>query len=568
MLLKSLKWKTVTMAMTYKTHEYIETYFDLIESGKIAACKEQFQLIDYLRKVLARDDVYIDEEQVKNSVEIPAKYFPFALFDWQKFVNVFIYGLRWKHDDSLVFDTYFLYMGRGAGKNGYLSWNAFYMMTKQHGIRNYDIDIVATSEKQAKRSFTDVHEVLEDKENLNKLNKAFYRSLVSIRSNSTNSELRYNTSNARTKDGGRPGCVMFDEEHEYENYATINVFTTGGGKIKDYREFHTSTDGNVRGGPLDDLKEEARAILNGEIGIEESSLFPFIFKLDDPAEVDNKEMWVKANPSYPFNTELQKKMHREYNKMQRNASLRITFMTKRMNCPVEDTRSVVATYEDILATNQPVPMLEGIDAVGGLDFADVRDFCSVGVLAKKGGKRYWLQHTFIHENALKLQDINQDLVQIALDKGVAEMVYGKSISPEKVVNWFMEKAEKGFYIKKICLDDYRATIVGPLLKEAGFEIEICRKGRFTHSKLSPLVDDIFINQTLIFGDDPIMRWYVGNVYKEYLDNDNIEYKKIDKEKRKTDGFFAFLHALNCDDEIEDYGDFDYEAGFTMKPIVI
>lgn len=561
----------MTMATTYKTHPYIETYFDLIESGKIAACKEQFQLIAYLRKVLARDDVYIDEEQVRNSVEIPAKYFPFALFDWQKFVNVFIYGLRWKHDDSLVFDTYFLYMGRGAGKNGYLSWNGFYMMTKQHGIRNYDIDIVATSEKQAKRSFKDVYEVLEDKKNLNKLNKAFYRSLVSIRNNGTNSELRYNTSNARTKDGGRPGCVMFDEEHEYENYSTINVFTTGGGKIKDYREFHTSTDGNVRGGPLDDLKEEARAILNGEIGIEESSLFPFIFKLDDPAEVDNKEMWVKANPSYPFNTELQKKMHREYNKMQRNASLRITFMTKRMNCPVEDTRSVVATYEDILATKQLVDIekLKGLDTIGGLDFADVRDFCSVGILAKKGGKRYWLQHTFIHENALKLQDINPDIIQISLDKGVAEMVYGKSIPPEKVVAWFIQKAEEGFYIKKIRLDTYRYSIVGPKLEEAGFEVEVCRTGNFTHSKLSPLIDDMFINQNIIFGDDPIMRWYVGNVYKDFLANGNVEYKKIDKEKRKTDGFYAFLHALNSDDEIEDYGDFDdYEGNFEFNPIVV
>ena len=103
----------------------------------------------------------------------------------------------------------------------------------------------------------------------------------------------YNTSNARTKDGKRRGCVIFDEEHEYEKYDTIKVFTSGGGKIRDYREFHISTDGNVRGGPLDDLKAEAKMILNGEISIEESTLFPFICKLDDQTEVDDMKTGQK-----------------------------------------------------------------------------------------------------------------------------------------------------------------------------------------------------------------------------------------------------------------------------------
>ena len=69
--------------------------------------------------------------------------------------------------------------------------------------------------------------------------------------------------------------------------------------------------------------------------------------------------------------------------------------------------------------------------------------------------------------------------------------------------------------------------------------------------LSPLVEELFVKQNLVFGDDPLMRWYVGNVYKEEKGNGNIEYLKIDKEKRKTDGFFAFLHALNSDAELKE-----------------
>ncbi|PFR42543.1 terminase, partial [Bacillus cereus] len=98
----------------------------------------------------------------------------------------------------------------------------------------------------------------------------------------------------------------------------------------------------------------------------------------------------------------------------------------------------------------------------------------------------------------------------------------KSIDPHRVKNWFLEMAKK-YRIKKICMDSFRDSILGPVLKEAGFEVEIVRRGPITHSKLSPLVDDLFINNRLIFGDDLLMRWYVWNTYKDNKNNGNIEY---------------------------------------------
>lgn len=512
-------------------------------------------LMSYVRKILSRDDIYIDDDMIENSIDVPAKYFPYKLYPWQKFVNVFIFGLRWKSDNTLVFNRYFIYMGRGGGKNGYISYNSFFMMSKKHGISNYDIDIVATSEEQAKRSFLDVYNVLEDTKNLDRLKKAFYRSKVEIRNNSTKSSMQYNTSNARTKDGKRPGCVIFDEEHEYDNYDTIKVFTSGGGKVQDYREFHISTDGNVRGGPLDDLKDEAKMILNGEIGIDESSLFPFICKLDKPEEVEDINNWAKANPSLPYNEVLLRKMKSEYSQMQRNAAIRIEFMTKRMNSPVEDTRKAVATYDDILATEQPMPDFSGFECIGSVDFAQIRDFCSVGALFKHEGKRYFKHHTFMHHTAPKLQDINKDIIQLAIKKGLLTVVYEPSIDRKHVVNWFVEQAQK-YHFLKVAMDLYRSTILKDAFEEAGFEVEIVRRGPATHGMLAPLVEEMFVKKEIVFGDDPLMRWYVNNVYKEERANGNVEYLKIDKEKRKTDGFFALLHSLVLDDQLFESEPFD------------
>ncbi|MYL50263.1 terminase large subunit [Halobacillus litoralis] len=535
---------------TYKYHPYIDDYMRMVEQGEIEACEEQKQLMEFLKWKLDQPGVVIDAEAIEKSIEKPAPYF-FELLPWQRFCNAFIYGVRYE-DGRLMFNRYFLELGRGAGKNGYISYNSFYMTSNHHGIQRYDIDIVATSEKQAKTSFEDVYDVLDDPSSQKKMKKIFYYSKMLIQHRKTKSKLEYNTSNARTKDGKRSGAVIFDEIHEYEDYSNVKVFTSGLGKKKDPRTFYITTDGYVRGGVLDDLKEETKMVLNKELP--ESTLFPFICKLDHEGEVDDPSKWEKANPSYPYLEHLQQEMKQEYHDMQINASLRLEFMTKRMNCPQADVRKEVATYEDRLATEQPFPEeITGAEAIGAIDFADIRDFCSAGVYFKHEGKRYWKQHTWIHHLALKLQDINPEIIDLAKEKELCSIEFGKSIDPDKVVNWFIDMLDT-FHIKKVVMDKYRAAILKPKLEEAGFEVEIVRKGPATHAMLSPLVDDMFINQTIVFGDDPLMRWYVGNVYKDEKGNGNMEYCKIDKDKRKTDGFFAFLHAIVCDDELEEAQD--------------
>lgn len=547
-------------------YKHIKNYFDAIDSGQIKVCKDQLLLKEYLlNRVLNRDDVYINEKMIEDSIEVPSEYFPFDLYLWQKFAQVFIYGLRWKKDDSLVFDTYFIYVGRGSGKNGWVSWNGFFMMSKKHGIPNYDIDIYATSEEQAMTSFNDVYNVLKDNP---KLTSAYDYNKTEIRNKTTNSKLHYNTSNARTKDSKRPGMNVFDEEHEYNDYKVIEVASSGGGKVKDYREFHITTDGNVRGGPLDDMKEEARAILHGELGVDKegaafSSMFPFIFRLDDPSEVDDPSNWEKASPSYNLNPSLHKKMNTEYAKMQRRPSLRLTFMTKRMNCPMEDSRFAVASYEDVLHTKEKEFPEQLDEVIGTLDFADRRDFASVGLLGKYVNDVYFKQHTFIHESALRLQNIKREIIDIALEQGKAQIVHGKNIEAEYIVNWFLEMSKK-YYIKKIVMDMFRAKILKPALEDAGFVVEIVRSGTVTHGKLKDLVDDLFINQRVYFGDDAIMRWYCMNVYEEHVLNGNIRYEKIDPETRKTDGFFSFLHGLNCLDDIYDSGPINKKNNSTKE----
>ncbi|WP_235428525.1 terminase large subunit domain-containing protein, partial [Vibrio parahaemolyticus] len=149
----------------------------------------------------------------------------------------------------------------------------------------YNISIVANNEKQAKLSFKEVYDCIENNEVLEDL---FYRTKVEIMGYDTKSIMQYHTSNASSKDGLRDGCVIYDEIHRYENFDVVNVFSSGLGKVPNAREFFIGTDGYVREGFLDKMKERAMNILEGKDL--DDPLFPFICRIDEAEEVNNPDM--------------------------------------------------------------------------------------------------------------------------------------------------------------------------------------------------------------------------------------------------------------------------------------
>ncbi|WP_440050212.1 terminase large subunit domain-containing protein [Lysinibacillus sphaericus] len=529
------------MMTTKKSNVHIENYIVAVRSGEIVVSKDIVALIELVEKKLAQENVWVDENAIEEAIESIEKYFPFKLFIWQKFVIACMFGLFYD-DNSLVFNEFLLYMGRGAGKNAFLAALAFHMCGKQ-GIRGYNIDIVATSEKQAKTSFNDLHDVLED--HWKTFKKHFKKTLQVIRHIKTKSEVSFYTNNAKTKDGFRPGVVVFDEIHAYETEDNIKVFTSGLGKVPRARRVYLTTDGNVRDGFLDQMKEEAEQVLLGEIS--NSRLFPFICRLDDPEEVNDKRMWEKANPSLMHLPDLMLEMELEYDRMQNRPSAKIEFMTKRMNQPSQLSADGVADWDKIVATNRPLPVLKGADCIGGIDYADTRDFVGVGLLFKKDGKRYWKHHTFINHRSLKLFNYAVD-IELAKEQGLVTIIYEETNKPEIIAAWFAEQS-KYYRIKKIASDLMRINHLREVFQSYGFSLDIARSGTVTHTKLQPTIEEMFAYENIIWGNDLMMRWYTRNTYVQPDGKGNITYEKIEPKMRKTDGFFALLHALQFELEI-------------------
>lgn len=533
--------------MSIKGNKYITEYIEAVKTGEIVINKDVAKLISLVEEKLQREDVVIDDEAIDEAIESIEKYFPFKLFKWQKFVIAAMFGLFYT-DGSLVFNEFLLYMGRGAGKNAFLAALAFHFVGKQE-IRGYNVDIVATSEKQARTSFNDLKDTLEDHWDLFK--KHFKKTMEIIRHYKNKAEVSYYTNNAKTKDGYRPGVVVFDEIHAYETEDNIKVFTSGLGKVPRPRRIYLTTDGNFRGGFLDQMKEEAERVLNGELP--NSRMFPFLCRLDDPEEYHDFRMWEKSNPSIEYMPDLKLEMKIEYDRMKERPSARMEFMTKRMNIPSQLSQDGVADWDKIKATNQPFPDFEGAECIGGIDYADTRDFVGVGLLFKKDGKRYWKSHTFINHRSLQLTNFKMD-IELAIEKGLVTIIYEETNKPEIIASWFL-KQSKLYDIKKITSDMFRINHLREVFEEYGFTLDAARSGSKTHTQLQPIIEEMFAYENIVFGDDMMMRWYVNNTYAKVDGKGNITYEKIEPKTRKTDGFFAFLHALQFDMELNEGNEF-------------
>ena len=537
------------------TNTYVQEYIDLYESGKIKLNLERIQLIEYLQThVLTREDVFFDDEMIENYIRFTEKWY-FKMEPFQKFIAAFIF-LFYKKDRSIFFDQFFFFLGRGGGKNGLISSLAHFFISPLHGIDRYNISIVANSELQAKTSFKEIYETIGSHDILKKL---FYRTKLLIASKETNSELQFHTSNAATKDGLRDGAVIYDEVHQYENFDVVNVFSSGLGKVPNSREFFIGTDGYIREGFLDKLKERSKSILEGnELG---DSLFPFICKLDHIDEVEDPENWEKANPMFseprsPYAADLLKKVTNQFSQLITNPSSRAEFLTKRMNLPSVDAAQSVADWDDILATDREIPDLTHRTCVGGLDFASIKDFAAVGLLFQIGSEYFWLSHSFVRRGFLR--DVK---IKVPIDdweaRGLLTIIDGPVIEIKYIVDWFCEQREK-YGLEKIVADTFRLDLVKTALEAEGFELEFIRNPRAIHSRLAPKVETLFSTRKIVFGDNPLMRWYTNNVYVAIKKDGNKEYLKKDEIRRKTDGFQAFIHALFKADEI-----LQAEEGFSL-----
>ena len=547
--------------------KHIKRYCEMILNEEVRSCPEQKRLCQMVLRCFETEDIYVDEAKVDGYFGLE-KYFPYELMEWERFCFVLHCCVYRRADNSPRWPDLFMLVGRGSGKNGYTSFEDTSLLSPVNGIRRYNIQAFAAAEENAQTSSREIREeVLENPAHTKKLSKFFQWSKEYITCTKTNSTLTFHTSRPQSKDGGRPGKVNFDEVHVLENYDLIDVAVGGLGKVADPRQLITTTDGYVRDGPLDDMKEKSIAILNGER--EDNGFLPFICRLRQD-EIADPENWIMAVPSLNNFPVLRREMEKQYADYKADPITHRAFAVKRCNCPDGAQEGGLTSWENIQACCRgPMPetleKLKKKPCVICFDYAQVSDFLSAGVITLSESVYYFEQHTWVCRQSRDLYRINFPLEEESL-RGTLTWVDAPEVPAELPVLWIKERTE-GKRILAGAADSYRF----PYLRRASTEIlgidgearkssnnygKAPGKIYFTRPsdlmKASTLISSVFANHKLYCGDSRIMRWYFGNV-KKVIDKDgNTKYEKIDPKKRKTDGAMCLFAGLSVAEILEPY----------------
>ncbi|MBE6906130.1 MAG: terminase large subunit [Ruminococcaceae bacterium] len=541
--------------MSSDLNPHILRYMDMVVSGEIVSCEDQKLLVEYVRRCFMTEDLYTDDEQVEKYLGL-AKYFPFdRVFEWQAFC-IALHDCTYRKEDGMPrWPDLLCLIGRGAGKDGFIALESFCLMSPYNGIRSYDVDICANNEDQALRPLRDVIDALETPAHQKKLRRFFYWNKEEVISLRTKSVLKGRTNSPKGKDGLRSGVVIFNEIHQYQDYANINVFTTGLGKKKHPRRSYMTTNGDVREGPLDDLLEKADGILRG--GEPDGGLLPFICRLDSKEEVHNPENWAKANPSLPYLPNLREEIRKEYADWKKNPATLPAFMTKRMNLPEGNADVEVTCWENIKATNQPILQDPGRCAVVGIDYTKVTDFASTNLHFRDGDIRYDINHSWLCLRSADIPRFKIPWRQWA-EEGHLTLVDDVEIHPDLITDWIAEQAQR-YNILKIAVDNFRYALLANSLRKIGFDAKEYKNVKLVRPsdimKVVPVIDSCFANRYFVWGDNPPLRWAVNNTKlirsgkTAGSDTGNFVYGKIESKSRKTDPFMALVASMAIEEEL-------------------
>lgn len=544
----------------------IDEWIYLIKGNHIEHCKEQELAIDNnIIPVLERSDVFVDADRIAKGLSLQ-KYFPYQLLPWEKYQFAIIAGVFLRQpgmDDDIYFHGIRDIIGRGAGKNGFIDFLAFYFISPYHGVKGYNVDLIANGEEQAATSIVDVGDLIRypvDPKYEKALNANFKAYCEKVVGKKMNAVFRLNTSSTKNKDSKRTGCVIYDEKHQYVDTRNMNTLQSGLGKMKWSREITITTDGHIRGGVLDDEKEQNSVILREYNP--DNRIFVNWFRIEEEDEWKDINKIVKANPSLvdPSFSTLRQRIQQEIKEMPFKPEYFPEFLAKRCNYPISDPQMAVAEWEDIIeCTKKPLfELTVGMNCVGGVDYTKTNDFCGCILTFRKGTEYVNLHHTFICAKSKDLPGIHAP-IRKWVKEGICTIVDDVEISPDIPVQWFAEQAKK-YNIMMIGIDSYRYTWLNKAFKKIGFDafdkenkkIYLVRPSDIT--KASPIISSAFLRHA-ISGWDRMMCWYTNNSKKILDRKGNTSYGKIEPKTRKTDGFMAWVASMCCIDVLPEVTDF-------------
>ncbi len=323
----------------------------------------------------------------------------------------------------------------------------------------------------------------------------------------------------------------------------IGCIEQGASKMDDYLIVATSSEGTVRNGPGDTIKMELMSILKGEYVNPHVSIW--YYRLDDPKEINNPEMWIKANPNLG-KTVTYETYQQDVERAENNPSARNDILAKRFNIPMEGY-TYFFTYEETIPHSKVD--FWSMPCAMGADLSQGDDFCAFTFLFPLQREQFGIKtRSYISERTLNnLPGAMRLKYQEFMDEGSLMVLNGTVLDMMEVYD-DLDKfiTENSYDVRCFGFDPYNAQgFVERWSAENGpFGVTKVIQGAKTESVPLGELKKLSEDGLLIF-DQSLMSYTMGNcIVLEDTNGNRKLYKirydhKIDNVAAMMDAYVAF-----------------------------
>ncbi len=515
---------------------------EIIASKKnILACKRHLR--DLKRAGTDEFPYVFNEEKGHRPIQFIEKfckpsqgqYNSLTLQPWQHFVIGSLYG--WVHRDTGLrrFREGLVFVARKNGKTTKISGLANFAITKddEPGARAY---VLANSKQQAGVLFEESRAMVQKSP---VLRKRLRENQKGIYHDASMSQIEARASDSEKLDGLNTHLGIFDEIHEFKDSKLISVIKNSRAARRQPLIIYITTAGYQLDGPLVEYYEIASDVLDGS-NVQERNFY-FMAELDDISEVENPEMWIKANPNIGVTMDIpsmiqdfnaDRHVPREYN----------DWLVKRFNIFVDNGEESFIDFEVIKSNNGHVDpeSLRGMRCIGGFDLSQTEDFTSACLeFLLPDNRVFVMSHSWVP--AAKVQKDNEKIDYRGFEAdGFLTIIPGNYVQYEYVYDWFVEMSRK-YQIDKITFDPANAMRLVHDLQNYGFQTEVVRQGYITLSDPLKHIKELLLDGNVVYNENKLFTWYLNNV--KLVEDRNGNWLPTKQTRyRKIDGFAAFLNA--------------------------
>lgn len=542
---------------------YIEEYYQYLLDNPDKACKKVLtiykRLVDNIKKpkkvsffneITEEKETHIfifDEKKGNKPINFIEKFCKHSKGKWagqsvelELFQKAFIqalYGFVDKDTGIRKYKKGALFIGRKNGKSTMDSGLANFMLTKD-GEGGAEVYSVATKKDQAKVVWDEAKRMIKKSPVLNKR----IRCLVGgIYYDETESFLKALASDSNSLDGLNAHFVICDEVHAWKDKNLLDVMYDSMSAREQPMLLETSTMGTVRESVFDNEYEYFEQIIEGTI--EDETVLPVIYELDNPNEWQDEKKWYKANPGLGTIKNI-KDLRDKVNRAKNNPTELVNLLCKDFNVRQNDQDKWI-TFD--IANNEETFNMEDLSdtyAVGGVDLSSTTDLTCATLLIIKNNKKFILQQYFIPSERLEFK-IKDD--KIPYDKwekrGLVTICEGARVNYNDVTQWFL-KMHNEYDISALWVgyDPWNTQYWVEEMKEQGFEMVEVRQGAKTMSNPMKQLEADLIEKNINYNNNPVLKWCLCNTAVKRDENDNIRPIKGQKQRARIDGTVSLIIA--------------------------